>query len=138
MVWSLRPEMSIMWSASSSTNILIFFISICSFLMRSWKRPGVPMQICDFTCPFTSSSGTTSSGLMVVYLPSVESTSKICRASSREGTTHIACGHSSLGLTFDSIEMVNAAVLPVPDCACAMRCEAGLSLVPRVIGRAAS
>mmetsp|Transcript_4860 Transcript_4860/g.17349 ORF Transcript_4860/g.17349 Transcript_4860/m.17349 type:complete len:213 (-) Transcript_4860:324-962(-) len=128
-------------SASSRTNILTLFGTRSFFLSASKIFPGVPTKIwCvyfsllrfEYSGPVAialSGSGTRSMARTVVFAASSWSTWKFCTASSRVGHTQIACGAAIEGSTRASMPRQNAAVLPVPDCACPIKLRGGSSSI---------
>mmetsp|Transcript_3221 Transcript_3221/g.7648 ORF Transcript_3221/g.7648 Transcript_3221/m.7648 type:complete len:296 (-) Transcript_3221:95-982(-) len=124
-VWSSWPCVSIITSASSSTNILTFLHDSRPSLMRPLMRPGVPITSCALIgvraffasarasavprCTGTARNGGANAQNCAMRV----ATSAFCRASSRVGHTHSACGALSLASHTLSIDSVNAAVLCV-------------------------
>lgn len=96
-VWSPRPSWSSMLSASSRTKTLTPAGSMTFRRSRSVMVPGVPTTICAVmrVVPLGRASLIAYSVCTSVNFPMAMTTDIICRANSRDGAKHKACGNLS-------------------------------------------
>mmetsp|Transcript_1994 Transcript_1994/g.5198 ORF Transcript_1994/g.5198 Transcript_1994/m.5198 type:complete len:416 (-) Transcript_1994:165-1412(-) len=127
---SAKPSALSMSSASSNTRMVMNLKLSMRLETQFFSVPCVPMMIWSLILVLLRLLGPEEEvavevAVMPVCLPIFSSTIRFCTTSSRVGHRQMACGSCVPGSTRLSIASVKQVVLPLPLCACAMRCRKG-------------